>query len=278
MGIKRIVDVNFWNDDKVLDYFSPEDKLFMLYLLTNPHTTQLGIYAINKKHIAFEIGYSIEAVNVLLERFENKYKMIKYSNETKEIAIKNYLKHSIIKGGKHVEDLLNKEIKQVKDKSLLGYVFSNLKDYDGLNETIKKIINNINDNENEIQNDNDNENEKSYPLSYNDTCHDTIKADNFIIKQVIDYLNERVGSNYKSNTPKTRDKIKARINEGFVLEDFKKVIDIKFIEWKGTEFEKYLRPETLFGTKFESYLNQKVKKATLTDFAKVVNVEEILKR
>ena len=100
----------------------------------------------------------------------------------------------------------------------------------------------------------------------------------FIIKQVIDYLNERVGSNYKSNTPKTRDKIKARINEGFTLEDFKRVIDIKFIEWKGTEFEKYLRPETLFGTKFESYLNQKVKKATLTDFAKVVNVEEILKR
>ena len=79
----------------------------------------------------------------------------------------------------------------------------------------------------------------------------------FIIKQVVNYLNERLGSNYKSNTPKTRDKIKARINEGFTLEDFKKVIDIKFIEWKGTEFEKYLRPETLFGTKFESYLNQK---------------------
>ena len=277
MGIKRIVDVNFWNDDKVLDYFSPEDKLFMLYLLTNPHTTQLGIYAINKKHIAFEIGYSIEAVNVLLERFENKYKMIKYSNETKEIAIKNYLKHSIIKGGKPVEDLLNKEIKQVKDKSLLGYVFSNLKDYDGLNETIKKIINNINDNENEIQNDNDNENEKSYPLSYNDTCHDTIKADNFVIKQVVNYLNERLGSNYKSNTPKTRDKIKARINEGFVLEDFKKVIDIKFIEWKGTEFEKYLRPETLFGTKFESYLNQKVKK-TLNEYAKTINISEVFKK
>ena len=267
MGIKRIVDVNFWNDDKVLDYFSPEDKLFMLYLLTNPHTTQLGIYAINKKHIAFEIGYSIEVVNVLLERFENKYKMIKYSNETKEIAIKNYLKHSIIKGGKPVEDLLNKEIKQVKDKSLLGYVFSNLKDYDGLNETIKKIINNINDNENE----------KSYPLSYNDTCHDTIKVDNFIIEQVVNYLNERVGSNYKSNTPKTRDKIKARINEGFTLEDFKRVIDIKFIEWKGTEFEKYLRPETLFGTKFESYLNQKVKK-TINKYSMAFNLEEAMKR
>ena len=98
-----------------------------------------------------------------------------------------------------------------------------------------------------------------------------------IVDEVVNYLNERVGSNYKSNTPKTRDKIKARINEGFVLEDFKKVIDIKFIEWKGTEFEKYLRPETLFGTKFESYLNQKVKK-TLNEYAKTINISEVFKK
>lgn len=83
MGVKRVVDVDFWNDDKVMEMFSPEDKLFFLYLLTNPHTTQLGIYPINVKHISFEIGYSNEAVKVLLERFENKYKMIKYSQATK---------------------------------------------------------------------------------------------------------------------------------------------------------------------------------------------------
>ena len=93
MGIKRIVDVQFWNDDKVIEYFSPEDKLFMLYLMTNPHTTQLGIYAINKKHMSFELGYTIDTINVLIDRFENKYGMIKYSNETKEMAIKNYLKY-----------------------------------------------------------------------------------------------------------------------------------------------------------------------------------------
>ena len=98
-----------------------------------------------------------------------------------------------------------------------------------------------------------------------------------IVDEVVNYLNERVGSNYKSNTPKTRDKIKARINEGFTLEDFKKVIDIKFIEWKNTEFEKYLRPETLFGTKFESYLNQKVKK-TLNEYAKTINISEVFKK
>ena len=95
MGVKRVVDVNFWNDDKVMEMFSPEDKLFMLYLLTNPHTTQLGIYAINQKHMSFELGYTSDVISVLLDRFENKYEIIKYSKKTKEIAIKNFLKHSI---------------------------------------------------------------------------------------------------------------------------------------------------------------------------------------
>lgn len=162
MGIKRVVDVNFWNDDKVIDYFSPEDKLFMLYLMTNPHTTQLGVYSINKKQMAFELGYSLDTINVLLDRFENKYQMIKYVNETKEIAIKNYLKYSIIKGGKPVEDLLEKEIKQVKDKSLLGYVYENIKDYENLNDTVKKVLSSFNNyitNDNDKHNDNDNDND-----------------------------------------------------------------------------------------------------------------------
>ena len=102
MAVKRIVSTEFWVDDKVVDSFTPEDKLFFLYLLTNPHTTQLGIYHINKKNMSFELGYTIDAINVLLDRFENKYKIIKYSLETNAIAIKNYLKHSIVGGGKPV--------------------------------------------------------------------------------------------------------------------------------------------------------------------------------
>ena len=53
--------------------------------------------------------------------------------------------------------------------------------------------------------------------------------------------------------------IEARFNEGFSVEDFKKVIDVKTQEWKDSNMEKYLRPETLFGNKFEGYLNQKSK-------------------
>ena len=171
MGIKRIVDTRFWDDDKVMDLFNPEDKLFMLYLMTNPHTTQLGVYKINIKQVAFEIGYSIDKVKFLLQKFEKEYKMIKYSPETKEIAIKNYLRYSIIKGGKPVEDCLKKEINQVKNKNLLNYIKNNLNQYSDLNETVSKIINNLNYNDN--YNDNDNDNEISYPNTYGDTCNDT---------------------------------------------------------------------------------------------------------
>ena len=139
MGIKRIVDTGFWTDDKVMDMFSPEDKLFFLYLMTNPHSTQLGIYHINRKSIAFEIGYSVDAVSVLIDRFETKYKMIRYSNDTNEIAIKNYLKHSIIKGGKPVEDLLKKEVSAVKDKTLLQFVYDEISGSD-LNISVEKVL------------------------------------------------------------------------------------------------------------------------------------------
>lgn len=78
-----------------------------------------------------------------------------------------------------------------------------------------------------------------------------------IYTSVIDYLNEKAGTKYRPSSGKTQTLIRARIREGFTLDDFKTVIDKKVSEWKGTDMEKYLRPETLFGTKFEGYLNQK---------------------
>jgi uncharacterized phage protein (TIGR02220 family) len=74
--------------------------------------------------------------------------------------------------------------------------------------------------------------------------------------EIIDYLNLKAGTSYRSASSKTKALIKARYNEKFTIDDFKSVIDKKVLEWKGTEFEKFLRPETLFGPKFESYLNQ----------------------
>jgi uncharacterized phage protein (TIGR02220 family) len=76
------------------------------------------------------------------------------------------------------------------------------------------------------------------------------------ISQIIEYLNLKTNKNYRSNILKTISLIEARMKEGFTLNDFKTVIDKKVNEWIGTEMEKYLRPETLFGNKFEGYLNQ----------------------
>ena len=139
MGIKRIVDTSFWTDGKV-DDFSPEDKYFMLYLLTNPFTEQLGIYELSIKQAAFQLGYSVESVKVLLDRFESKYKIILFSPETNEVAIKNFLKHSIVKGGAPVRDCLIKEMKGVKNKTLISKVFAHIKGSERLNETVTNII------------------------------------------------------------------------------------------------------------------------------------------
>ena len=118
----RKVHTEFWTDPKVLEEMTPEDKYFMLYLLTNPSTTQIGIYSISKKTIGFELGYSLESVNALMDRFINKYRLIKYNNETRELAIKNWGKYNLDRGGKPMEDCVKSELSKVKDTSLIDYV------------------------------------------------------------------------------------------------------------------------------------------------------------
>ena len=75
---------------------------------------------------------------------------------------------------------------------------------------------------------------------------------------IIDYLNLKAGTKYRASSAKTKHFIKSRWNEGFREEDFKQVIDIKVRQWLyDLKMNKFLRPETLFGTKFESYLNER---------------------
>lgn len=76
-----------------------------------------------------------------------------------------------------------------------------------------------------------------------------------IFAAVISRLNEKAGTAYRASSKATQGHINARLTEGYTLEDFFTVIDKKCAEWKGTNMEMYLRPETLFGSKFESYLN-----------------------
>ncbi len=81
----------------------------------------------------------------------------------------------------------------------------------------------------------------------------------FEILEIVEYLNNQLGTSYRASTGATRQHITARLKEGYTVDDFKKVIDLKIKEWRSTDMSKYLRPETLFGAKFESYLNSPVK-------------------
>jgi uncharacterized phage protein (TIGR02220 family) len=75
-------------------------------------------------------------------------------------------------------------------------------------------------------------------------------------KDIIEYLNEKTGKKFSATSRATRRHIAARWKEGFGIEEFRKVIDHQVAKWVGDpKMEEYLRPETLFGTKFESYLN-----------------------
>lgn len=85
--------------------------------------------------------------------------------------------------------------------------------------------------------------------------------------EIIDYLNSKCSKRYKHSNRIAREKIRARWNEGFSLEDFKHVIDVKAHEWlNDTEMNKYLRPDTLFGSKFEIYLNSAIPVQKTNDF------------
>lgn len=86
---------------------------------------------------------------------------------------------------------------------------------------------------------------------------DNLSNNKEIYIAVIDYLNSVAGTHYRATSKDTQRHIKARIAEGFTVDDFKRVVDNMWTDWRGTEWETYLRPSTLFGSKFENYLNRK---------------------
>jgi uncharacterized phage protein (TIGR02220 family) len=76
-----------------------------------------------------------------------------------------------------------------------------------------------------------------------------------VIKDIVEYLNGVLGAKYKFSSDYIQRTIGDRLKEGYTFLDFKTVIDKKYAEWNGTEMARFLRPETLFGPKFDSYLN-----------------------
>jgi hypothetical protein len=131
----RKVPNDLWENAVSLEAMTPTDKLFYLYLLTNQNTTEIGIYRITKKEMAFYLGYSIEVVQSLLERLTEHHKVIRYNPETRELAIKNWGKYYLEKGGKPVMDHIFSQLEEVEDTALIRYVSESIR-----NEEIRGVF------------------------------------------------------------------------------------------------------------------------------------------
>lgn len=129
MSLKRVVDTRFWNQVDVMERYSSQDKLFALYLMTCPRSTQLGIYSLPKRVIAFDMSLDDTQVGQLLARFQDDYQVIAYSDQTQEVAILDFLTYSLVKGGQPVERLLRNQAEDVRDSQLLVKVFQHLASY-----------------------------------------------------------------------------------------------------------------------------------------------------
>lgn len=121
MAIYRSVQMTFWTDSKVVDDFTPEDRYFYLYLLTNPHTNLCGCYEISIRQMSDETGYTKEVVERLLDRMENSHKVIRFSRITKELMIMNWSKFNWTTS-KDFKKPLTKEINEIKDISFKEYL------------------------------------------------------------------------------------------------------------------------------------------------------------
>lgn len=238
MALYRTICLTFWTDTKIQDEFTPEDRYFYLYLFTNPHTNLAGCYEVSVRQMANETGYNRDSIERLLKRFAESHKVAFYCEETKEVLLPNWHKYNWTSSEKYRKPL-EKEILSIKCDDFRDYlldVFNGEKDKRYRIDTICIGTPNTN------------------TITITDTkVLDTYSKD---ITEIIGYLNSKTGKKYTGKTKSHREHIIARLKDGFTVDDFKTVIDNQVNAWGNDEkMKQYIRPETLFCGKFETYLN-----------------------
>ncbi len=121
MAQYRSIQLSFWTDAKVIDDFTPEDRYFYLYIMTNPHTNLSGCYEISLKQMSDETGYSKETIQKLLDRMQNTHKVIIYSQLTKELLIIHWSKYNWTNSDKF-RTAVEREIASVKDQGFKEFL------------------------------------------------------------------------------------------------------------------------------------------------------------
>ena len=243
---------NIFSDEKILliEQMPDADTILVIWfklLCMAGKENNCGVFVMGNK-----IAYTDEMLSTIFRRplptirlalstFEafGMIEIIENNSGMEVYTIPNWEKHQNIEGMEKIREQTRLRVAKHRENQKLALQ---------CNVTVTKG----NATEKEEEKEEDKEEEED---NINDSQDESNRA---IYQEIISYLNQVVGTNYRSSSKKTQTSIHARLEEGFTIEDFKIVIDKKSSEWIGTEFEKFLRPETLFGTKFEGYLNAKI--------------------
>lgn len=260
----RSVQTSFWSDSKIVDDFTPDDRYFYLYLLTNERSNQLGCYEISKNQMCRDTGFDLKKVEEILKKFENELEVIMYDSKTKEIFIRNWHKYNWLNSWK-TKICINKEFEEVKSAKIIDEISPLYAPYMPLPSNNNKN-NNKNNNNNNNNNNNKNKNKKKGILSGNPD--DT----QLIFSQVINCFNKigikednfkknKMEFNYKNN--ETNKKIIQKwVDRGYTKEDMFDVIYLKYEQWienndkNKTDMSTFFRPSTVLGDKFEEYYQE----------------------
>ena len=128
MGSYFSVDSAFWTDPDIVDNFTPEDKYFYLYLLTSVHANISGCYELSIKQAAYELGYSMDTVEHLIQRFISVHQMIDYDKDTKEVLIHKWGKYHWTTSEKYLS-ALQKKIDSIKSEKFRTYCSAVLSEF-----------------------------------------------------------------------------------------------------------------------------------------------------
>ena len=251
MAKYRSIQTSFWSDSKVVDDFTPEDRYFYLYLLTNEKSNQLGCYELSIKQMCRDTGYNEETIKKLIDRFEQNLELICYDFNTKEILLKNWYKYNWLDSD-NTKKCIEKEFGLIKSNKLMNLLSPLYAPYIPHTSNKKKKNNKKNNKKDILSSKLD---DTASIFSEIISCFNKIgiKEDNFI-KNKKEFHFKNNESNQKL--------IKEIIDKGYTKEDIFDVIYLKYEQWienndkNNKDMSTYYRPSTILGKKFDEYLEE----------------------
>ncbi|MBJ7884165.1 phage replisome organizer N-terminal domain-containing protein [Bacillus licheniformis] len=247
---------------KLIEQMPEADTILIIWvkLLAQAGKTNASGYIYLSKNIPYTdemlatvFNRPLPIVRMALQTFQ-RFGMVEIDGN-RFISITNWEKHQNIDAMDKIREDTRKRVAKyrAKQKALKLSAPSNVTGNDTVTDG------------NEIEEEKEEEIEKENNILSGKPDDESSEKGEIPYKLIIDLLNKVAGTKYRHTTAKTRSLIKARWNEGNRFDDFKHVILVKWEEWRGSDMDKYLRPETLFGTKFENYRNQKPKGGKRSD-------------